>query len=388
MSDLSWRNSYLKLSPNVALKRLEEPYIYHMGRDELYEIDERAEKFMLTCDGSSTGAELTSDGEFVEFCIDEGLLEACAKPVPVNNIIDIAPRPSLRYLELQLLHKCNIRCRHCYLGEQSGHIMELGDALKICREFASSGGLRLLISGGEPLLYPHLEELIHETSKLKIRRVILTNGTLINEDNISRLNVENIQFSLDGWEKGNDYLRGSGNFAKTIRGIDIAGKAGIPVSIASMIHSTNLNEFEQMEGFIKEIEATEWGIDIMCEAGLILDNTEIIPPLEDAVPLMRHAFGGGYHGSSDGYACGRHLMTVMPNCDAVKCGFYTDQVLGNARNGLINSWMKLSHIPLSKLECMDCDVIDECAGGCRFRASHRYAPDTVMCRLFKQKSFS
>jgi radical SAM protein with 4Fe4S-binding SPASM domain len=97
---------------------------------------------------------------------------------------------------------------------------------------------------------------------------------------------------------------------------------------------------------------------------------------------MSYAFGGGYHGASEGYACGRHLVTVMPDGNAVKCGFYSKDILGDARVGLKDAWLRLKHIPLERLECKNCQVLSECAGGCRFRASNPLAPDPVMCAVY------
>ena len=40
-----WKGSFLSLHPRVFLKRLEQPYLYQVERDELYEIDEKALDF-------------------------------------------------------------------------------------------------------------------------------------------------------------------------------------------------------------------------------------------------------------------------------------------------------------------------------------------------------
>jgi radical SAM protein with 4Fe4S-binding SPASM domain len=257
--------------------------------------------------------------------------------------------------------------------------LPLADAVDITKQFSENGGLRLLISGGEPLLYPDLQTYIEQTNELKIRRVLLTNGTLINNENITGLNVDEIQFSLDGWLRGHERLRGKGTFARTMKGIYAAKKAGIPISISTMIHRGNLSEFERLQEFIVEIGAVEWGIEIPSEAGALQDHTELIVPYKTAAPFLEYAFGGGYHGSSDGYACGRHLMAVMPDGQAVKCGFYRDKPLGDAHKGLIDCWLKMEHIPLTRLDCKNCSALEECRGGCRFRAPHPLAPDPLMC---------
>ncbi len=379
MNNRDWRRAYLRLHPKAALKKLEQPFIYQISNDELYEIDEKAVGFFLRCDGTIRGEDLTSENDFVEYCIEEGLLEALSVPHPVDVSISVNTDPSLRYLELHLTNRCNLRCAHCYLGYPGSREIILSDAVIITQEFASMGGLRLLISGGEPLLYKDLKKYIALTNDIKARRVLFTNGTLIDSDKLSWLHVDEIQFSLDGWGKGHDALRGPGTFEKTISGIHSASRAGIAVSVSTMIHRKNLDEFDLMKNFIRDIGAVEWGVDVMAGGGNLEKHGELVVSYKEAVPFLDYAFGGGYHGSSEGYACGRHLMTVMPDGQAVKCGFYRNKPLGDARKGLRECWMKVEHIPLSQLECNGCSSLNECRGGCRFRAPGPLAPDPVMC---------
>jgi radical SAM protein with 4Fe4S-binding SPASM domain len=382
MMEIDWRKNYLRLHDQAALKRLETPYLYHLGRDELYEIDERAEAFLLHCNGTAKGEELTTEAEFVEYCLEEQLLTAHPKPHPRDLFIETGAIPSLRYLELHLTHQCNLRCRHCYLGGSQPAELSLADALNITRQFSANGGLRLLISGGEPMLYEEIQAYLEESAVLTVRRVLFTNGTLINKNNIVWLNVDEIQFSLDGWQNGHERLRGKGTFARTLHGIETAVTAGIPVSISSMVHRGNLDEFDRMKAFMGEIGAVEWGIDIPSVSGSMEIHSNLRVDFKTAAPFLEYAFGGGYHGSSDGFACGRHLLAVMPNGQAVKCGFYKNTSLGDARKSLRKCWEKVEHIPLNQLECKGCEVLDDCRGGCRFRAPRPLAPDPAMCCFY------
>lgn len=377
-----WRKSYLRLRPEAALKNLENPFVYHIKRDELYEIDGPAVDFLTRCNGSSKGEELTADAEFVEYCLEEGILEAISQPDQVEVCISSRVLPSLRYLELHLLHRCNLKCAHCYLGQPRSGEMPLSDAVSITREFSELGGLRLLISGGEPLLYRDLQAYIEQTSDSKIRRILFSNGTLINSNNTGWLNVDEIQFSLDGWVKGHESLRGAGTFELTMRGVFAAREAGIPVSFSTMIHRNNLDEFDRMREFMHETGAVEWGIDVPAVKGSLANNQDLSVPYKTAAPFLEYAYGGGYHGASEGYACGRHLMAVMPDARAVKCGFYSDKTLGDARISLKGCWLRMEHIPIDKLDCGDCFAMEECRGGCRFRAPHPLAPDPAMCSYY------
>lgn len=382
MSPVNWRDSILRLHPRAALKSLEVPYVYHTGKDELYEIDERALEFLKLCNGTRRGRQLTDDGEFVEYCMDEQILEPLDRPGEIRIRVNTGDTPSLRYLELHLLHGCNLKCRHCYLGPPAGGRLSPEEAADIARQFAANGGLRLLISGGEPLLYAGLEKFLLQTEDLGIRRILFTNGTLVTNENIGSLHAEEIAFSMDGWRGGHEALRGENTFDPLMRGIEAAKSAGIDISFSTMIHSKNTGEFEQMKQFIKEVEAVEWGVDMLTITGSLVEHQDLCLPYDKAVPYMEYAFGGGYHGSSDDYACGRHLMAVMPDGQAVKCGFYSDTPLGDARKSLAECWKNMPHIRLDELECNGCEFIHECRGGCRFRAPHPLAPDPAMCRLY------
>lgn len=389
MTEESWKDRYLLLSPDAALKNLETPYVYHIEKDELYEIDDTAAAFLQSCNGTRPGRELTDDDEFVSYCLEEGILTTLSQPERSDISMGEKTDPSLRYLELQLTHRCNLRCGHCYIG-QPPRVLDMPPetAAAVVREFSDMGGLRLLISGGEPLLYNPLDAFFTAIRDLPVRRVLFTNGTLLDPQAMARIDVHEIQFSLDGWKTGHDLLRGTGSFERTIEGVRIAREHGADISFSTMIHAGNIGEFDRMAAFIEETGVLEWGVDMPCPPGA--PGTGQNPPIdpEKWVPLMEYAFGGGIHGSSGkeggngGFACGRHLMTVGPDGSAAKCGFYMADPVGSVREGVRACWERIDHVRLADLECSDCTFLSECRGGCRFRAPGPLAPDPVMCRLY------
>ncbi|MGC8604568.1 MAG: hypothetical protein ACP5VS_12910, partial [Desulfomonilaceae bacterium] len=90
--------SYVRLTNNSCVKRLEENYIYHIARDELYEINQEALDFVTKCDGTTTISALDPDREFLEFCVSEDLIQVVKEQTPRALIIGKSPIPSLRYL--------------------------------------------------------------------------------------------------------------------------------------------------------------------------------------------------------------------------------------------------------------------------------------------------
>jgi radical SAM protein with 4Fe4S-binding SPASM domain len=219
-------------------------------------------------------------------------------------------------------------------------------------------------------------------SRFEIRKVLLTNGTLLIEDNDSLWrHFDEIQFSLDGLRQGHEALRGPGTFDQVARGIETARKRGVPISIATMVHRYNLDEFEDLAGWIANQEVVEWNIDVPCQAGRLSESTDFLVAPAEGAPFLKYATGGSYHGSGEPFACGYHLCTVTAKGDVLKCGFF-QRPLGSLEEGLETSWKRSQPIPLSNLQCAPCPHLLDCKGGCRFRAASLLGKDPVMCALY------
>jgi len=385
-------NRFLRLSPHCSLKRLEKPYIYDIKNDELYEIDDKAEEFIKSCDGTSSFSIKGQDREFIDLCIKENLLQISEIPIIPNlqsSIFNLkSPIPSLRYLELQLTARCNLSCRHCYLGKPKNIELNFDSVRKILKEFEDIQGLRLIISGGEPMLYSNFWEFNNFLPDYKFRKVLLTSGWFLGKEEALKLNVNEVQVSLDGLEDGHDTLRGKGSFKRAITAMKSVKEAGIDLSIATMVHQYNLNDFQKMSELLKSYNVREWGIDVPLQTGNLKSAKDFIVSPEKGGEYLKFAYGGSYHGGSEGYVCGRHICTIMPSGKVCKCGFYEDRPLGNIEEGLRNCWERNYHMPLKDLQCHDCIYIEECQGGCRFRAETPTSPDPVMCALYKPRDRS
>ncbi len=83
---------------------------------------------------------------------------------------------------------CNLICPGCFRRNNfEGHrpLETIKREIMQCIEMTNCS--RISISGGEPLLYPHLAEVVKFISSLKLRSVILTNGQLLTPDTIKKL---------------------------------------------------------------------------------------------------------------------------------------------------------------------------------------------------------
>jgi radical SAM protein with 4Fe4S-binding SPASM domain len=374
-------NRFITLTPHSVLKNLEGPYLYHIENDELYELSSDAFQFLLqTCHGENPPIR-EEDEEFIQFCLSENLIAFSEFPIPKKILPNPSPIPSLRYLELQMTDRCNLSCRHCYIGEGSHRDLSIGQVQRVLKEFEEIQGLRLLLSGGEPLLHPQFWEINDVLRNYAFRSVLLSNGTLITKEVAKRLRIHEAQISLDGMREGHESIRGKGTFDKTLSAIDHLQEVNIRVSIATMIHRKNLSEFDRLASLLQSKNIEEWNVDVPCVEGRLKENQDLWVAPSEAGPLLNYGYGGGFHGSTNNATCGTHLCAIINNGTICKCGLFSQEPVGSTEEGLRTCWARIPRIALKDLICK-CPVLEECRGGCRYRAKIQrdlFHPDIYQC---------
>ena len=159
---------------------------------------------------------------------------------------------------LELTRRCNLRCAHCYLGDQADqHRLrdrELGaEAMKAAlSEWAEAGCLYLLITGGAPLLRPDFPDVYRHARGLGLVVSVFSNGTLVDDGAVELfrdLPPRRVEISLYGATAAtHDVATGvPGSHARTWAGIRRLHEAGIRVGLKTLLMTTNLREFEAME---------------------------------------------------------------------------------------------------------------------------------------------
>jgi len=378
---MPFENKFIILTPHSVLKNLEEPYLYDIEKDELYELNVDAYRFLLQiCQGIHPPFR-EEDEEFIRFCLSEKLITFSETPLQRMVALNPSPTPSLRYLELQITDRCNLQCRHCYIGEGYHQDLSKKQIQRVLEEFEEIQGLRLLISGGEPLLHPHFWEINDILRNHSFRSILLSNGTLITKEVAKKLRIHEVQVSLDGMKEGHESLRGKGTFEKTMTAIDHLQEANLRVSAATMIHRKNLSEFDQLASLLQSKHIEEWNVDVPCLEGRLKTNQDFSVSPSEAGRFLEYGFGGGFHGATKNSTCGAHLCAIIPNGTVCKCGLFSGEPVGSIEEGLRTCWARIPRIGLKDLTCK-CPVTEECRGGCRYRAKIQgdlFGPDLFQC---------
>jgi MoaA/NifB/PqqE/SkfB family radical SAM enzyme len=147
---------------------------------------------------------------------------------------------------LHLTGKCNLTCTHCYM-EGAPHRKErlplkpVLDAIADCRTL---GVGTLYITGGEPLMYRELTEVLEAAAIIPgLKTTLCSNGTLINALHVARFAAlgVSLNISVDGEaEYHDDFRREPGAFEKTAEGIRRAVFSYVPVTVIMTVSRRNL----------------------------------------------------------------------------------------------------------------------------------------------------
>ncbi|MBM4136419.1 MAG: radical SAM protein [Nitrospira sp.] len=174
-----------------------------------------------------------------------------------------------------------------------------------------------------------------------------------------------------------------------MKALAIALDSGLEVSVATMVHPKNLKDFDEMEKLFQNMGVKEWTVDVPCITGRLERNVEFQISPEIGGRYLKYGYGGGLHAGAsqrgvDSFACGLYLMAVMADGRVAKCTFYADSAVGRIEEGLRECWQRIKPIRLDELAC-DCEYIESCRGGCRYRAEILDDPrgkDLYKCSFF------
>jgi len=157
---------------------------------------------------------------------------------------------------------CNLRCKHCYNSSAFQKKDELStEEVKrlIIDELSKLKAESLTISGGEPLLRPDIIEIIKYAKSKNLKVHLLSNGTLLNEENVNQLKkyVDTVQISIEGLKNKHESIRGKGTFDKTIKGIKMLVKNKIYTILSNTPIGYDKNNLKDVINLAKKLKVQE-----------------------------------------------------------------------------------------------------------------------------------
>ncbi len=301
--------------------------------------------------------------------------------------------------------RCNLRCKHCYIDASTAMPGELTteEALRVVEEIAElNRETMLILTGGEPLLRPDLDELVARAASLGMMVVLGTNGTMLTSERARALEEQGLSgvgISLDSLASSrHDAFRGfRGAWQSAVRGIDAAREAGLDVQIQMTLTRDNLPELAEAMRFAEAHDARALSVFFLVCTGRGQDLVDLSPEeyeralgsLVDAkvngvmirprcAPTFRRVLAQRKPDSilleSDAGRCmaGKNYCRITPDGEVTPCP-YMPLTVGCLRDDSFGEIWESSSVfqslrhPILQGRCGDCEYRELC-GGCRARA--------------------
>ena len=346
------------------------------------------------------------------------------------------PTPSVNVCYLILTEQCNLACKYCFLGNNVPERREKFSSNRMTKETAEqslsffirqiqlSGNVDpdnkpvIIFYGGEPLLnFSVLEYVALRVKELAIdepllRNVelsIITNGLLLNEARLKRLNElgVSIAVSIDGCSEEANAQRidiaGRATYSKVIEVLNLAKKFDVAISLSVTLTEETIKDKEKILKLISDYNIKGFGFNILMsdESYIVSDEynneasdfiIDIFHDLrangvyEDRIMRKLKAFSKSKVYFSDCAATAGSQIVITPDGDVGIChGCIAERQYFNASindesfnaniDPLFIEWSQLT--PLNKNECLSCEALGICGGGCPINASHCKKGNTI-----------
>ena len=187
-------------------------------------------------------------------------VEDVLKPPPERATIDSElydqfPIPFLSApisVDVFVTSRCNLRCVHCFSSREGkgNRDLSIQELKSIFNQLERMGVMEVRLTGGEPLLHPEVRTLLAIIQKKRFRKVLITNGTLLDEDTVVRLKearvIPTVSLEDVNTEEHDDFSGVTGSFKRTMTALNLLQKHGIQYGINCCLHKGNLNRCEDI----------------------------------------------------------------------------------------------------------------------------------------------
>ena len=338
------------------------------------------------------------------------------------------PKPMINVCYMILSEQCNLACKYCFLGNNDEKKRSQFQLESMTEETADKAldffvnqitlsGLNnyednkptIIFYGGEPLVnYDVLIHIAKRVNKLRdiqpvlknVELSMVTNGLLLTDERILELKDlgVGIGISVDGFNeeanKNRVDLKGNTVFDRILNTLDRCKKLGCDVSLSVTLSEETIRNKEGILKLVDEYGVRSFGFNIMMsserftlpESYNIAASQFIIDEFvelrergiyEDRMMRKLKAFSKAQVYFSDCAATAGGQVVIAPNGQVGIChgclydkkyfvSSIWDETFDATKDRDFVEWSQLT--PVNKEECLDCQALGICGGGCPINA--------------------
>jgi len=326
-----------------------------------------------------------------------------------EEIAEAVREGRLLSMELEFNKSCNFRCLYCYASDHTVHRDELSreEFFDLITQAKELGARKMIVLGGEPMLYPHIMEMINFIRGLDMDVELFTNGTNITPEKARELYAAGVRVVLKMNtfdEKVQDTLSGrKGAYTQIHEAFKNLKEAGYPskdrfMGISTVVCQQNIEELPKMWEWLRDQNIAPYFEMITPQGGakehnmLDVDSHQVEELFKRISKIDRNKYGHNWDPKPPliGGECLRHRFSCAVNSegDVQPCVGVTIPI-GNVRKQKLKDILKDSEVVQDlkmytqtiKGPCSECDRLSECYGcrGAAFQMTGDYLASDPLC---------
>ncbi len=214
----------------------------------------------------------------------------------------------IRFCEFALTNTCSAQCSFCTIWKQKPKVsVDLDKALKTIDKLADLHVKFITLTGGEPVIHPHVEDIVQRcTDRQMVSSILVADPRLLTENklnSISKAGIDMIAISLDHYDDAVLYesrkIEGlSSKIADAVSRIN--AKGGIDAMASILISTFNHTSLEKLFERSKEMgfksiainypEFSQSPVYTLGGEGINLTKQEVATALEDVLRLKKKGY--------------------------------------------------------------------------------------------------
>jgi len=257
----------------------------------------------------------------------------------IQQFSDKAKRgESIAIIQFQYNYRCNFKCEHCsikgFQGKKNAHSFTIADVKELSRQADEMGLANIVITGGEPLVFPDFDELVAAIDPQKFYITSDSNGWLLDDKkakHLKAIGVDKIQLSLDSLDakEHDDFRHAPGSFDRCMRAIDACLNAGLNIILSTVVTKQRIRtqefidylEFAKSKGvgtfvtYAKPVGAWEGNYDALVDK----DDMAYMRDLEKKYAVFTHLTPS--YGLDLGCIAVKRMISITQYGDVLPCPY-------------------------------------------------------------------
>ena len=305
-------------------------------------------------------------------------------------------------VQVELTEACNLRCKFCYNSQKPRYNDR---AIEMLELLAAQNVMQVNLTGGEPLAHPRFFEILERACKLFPNVVILSNGSLMNEEALERIHtfdVTSVNISIHGDEASHEELtQVKGCYKKSIDAIKYyLQKKKILVASNFVLNGSNFHLLKKTIDDMASIGLEFMTITRFIPVGVGSGARDLVLSEDQLVEAFRIVYEHNESGkrphiefaeATPFCALPKELRSIANCCsygydrfyvdvtgELMVCGLSRIKLGGNVlttpineikkKSVVFNQFINNAHVPSRCRQCLDFNM---CHGGCRAAALSR-----------------